>query len=85
MRTLIAALGISAFIIGGTAAHAVTIAPALTPSEHATVKQRVPEAVMLHRLTDCQVSALSGIARSSDRTTRADARRSARDVIADQP
>lgn len=55
MRTLIAALGISAFIIGGTAAHAVTIAPALTPSEHATVKQRVPEAVMLHRLTDCQV------------------------------
>jgi hypothetical protein len=44
MRTLITALSFTALLIGGTAAQSMTIAPGLTPGEHATVKQLVPEA-----------------------------------------
>ena len=84
MKRLITALGFTAFLIGGTAAQSMTVAPGLTPSEQATVKQLVPEA-SLNRINPSQARALSEIVRHSGQNSRTDARRAALNVIAEQP
>jgi hypothetical protein len=84
MKRLIAALGFTALLIGGTAAQSMTIALGLTPSEQATVKQLVPEA-SLNRIDVSQARALSEIVRNSEHDSRTDARRAALDVISQQP
>jgi hypothetical protein len=84
MRTLITALSFTALLIGGTAAQSMTIAPGLTPGEHATVKQLVPEA-SLNRIDAGQARALARVVAETDRMSRRDARQAALAVIAEQP
>ncbi len=84
MKTLITALSFIALVIGGTAAQSMTVAPGLTASEHATVKQLVPEA-SLNRITSSQARALSEVAAKADRMTRPSARQAALEIIREQP
>jgi hypothetical protein len=84
MRTLITALSFTALLIGGTAAQSMTSAPGLSPSEHATVKQLVPEA-SLNRINADQARALSEVVAGADRMTPHEARSAALDVIREQP
>jgi hypothetical protein len=84
MRTLITALSFTALLIGGTAAQSMTIAPGLSASENATVRQLVPEA-SLNRIDAGQARALSAVAARSGQMSRRDARQAALAVIAEQP
>ena len=83
MKTLITALGFTALLIGGTAAQSTTIAPGLTASEQATLRQFVPEA-NLNGINRSQAGALSRIVRYSAYNTRTNVQRAARNVIAER-
>jgi hypothetical protein len=85
MKALITALSFTALLIGGTAAQSMTVAPNLTQGERAEIQRLVPQAMMLSRLSDSQVHALSQVAAEASRMTPQAARSAALSVIGEQP